>query len=276
MKRFDIHVHFNLDDPERVAFFVKTCREHKTVAAMSGGLRYGGHDYLPNEQVLAWCRKYPDCLVPMAKLDLWDKADIDQVYRYADAGFKGFKCIYPYYAYDDDVYMPVYEAAEKCGIPILFHTGNYRPSPADAVWRRPVLRNMEPICLDRIARSFPKAKIIMAHMGTSIWRHEGAEFIKLHPNLYADLGGTGNWKAVSSGELCRLLLPLLATSPADAHRNFRKLVLGSDAYIDFPHLIGEAQRGYERLLDDNGVPPDIRRGVLGATAAEWFGVKLDD
>ena len=120
MKHFDIHVHFNVDDAAKIEFFAKTCRENETFAAMSGGLRYGGHDYLPNEQVLDWCRMYPVCLVPMAKLDL-----------------------------------------------------------------------------------------------------------------------------------------------------------GSDAYIDYPYLIGDARRGYEQLLDANGVPPEIRRGVLGATAASWFGIELE-
>ncbi len=275
MKYFDIHVHFNVGAPDKVDTFVQTCRENETVAAMSGGLRYGGHDYLPNEQVLVWCRKYPDCLVPMAKLDLWDKTDVDQVYRYAEAGFKGFKCIYPYFAYDDDAYMPVYEAVEKCGLPMLFHTGCFFQSAGDAVWRRPVLRNMDPVCLDRIARSFPNARIVMAHLGTSVWRHEAAELIKFHPNLFADLAGTGSWKAISPGELNALMLPLLATSPTDAHRNMAKLVLGSDAYIDYPHLVGDARRGYEQLLDANGAPPEIRRGVLGATAASWFGIELE-
>ncbi len=275
MKHFDIHVHFNLDDAAKIEFFVKTCRENETIAAMSGGLRYGGHDFLPNEQVLEWCRKYPDCLVPMAKLDLWDKTDVDQVYRYAEAGFKGFKCIYPWYEYDHDIYMPVYEAVEKCGLPMLFHTGSYSPCAMDAVYRRPVLRNVRPLCLDRIARSFRNAKVVMAHLGTSLWRHEAAELVKAIPNLYADLGGTGSWKALTPGELNTLMLPLLAKSPKDAHKNFAKIVLGSDAYIDYPHLIGDARRGYEYLLDANSVPPETKRGVLGATAAAWFGIELE-
>ena len=71
------------------------------------------------------------------------------------------------------------------------------------------------------------------------------------------------------------MLPLLATSPTDAHMTMAKLVLGSDAYIDYPHLVGDARRGYEHLLDANGAPPEIRRGVLGATAASWFGIELE-
>ncbi len=275
MKRLDFHVHFNTTDPELIERFVAECRRRSTIAAMSGGPRYGGKDYVPNEQVLAFCRHDSDCLVPLAKLDLWDKADPDQVHRYVEAGFKGFKCIYPYYPYDHDLYMPVYEAVEKSGLPLLFHTGNYRPCSADIVYRRPMLRNMEPLCLDRIARSFQQLHIVMAHLGTTIWRHEAADYIKIHKNLYADLAGSGSWKALSAADLGSLLKPWLPES-APPHAHFAKLVYGSDAYIDHPHLIGEAQDCHDALLAGNEVPAEIRKAVMGKTVARWLGIQLDD
>ena len=275
MKRLDFHVHFNSADPGQIDRFAAECRRRSTIAALSGGPRYGGHDYIPNEQVLAFCRQHSDCMLPLAKLDLWDQTDIAQVQRYVEAGFRGFKCIYPYYEYDHDLYMPIYEAVEKSGLPMLFHTGNFRPSPADIVYRRPVLRNMEPVCLDRIARSFQKLHLVMAHLGTTVWRHEAAEYIKIHKNLYADLAGSGSWKALSAAELASLMKPWLPGG-TPAYANFAKLVYGSDAYIDHPHLIGETQDCYDALLADNEIPAEIRKAVMGKTVAGWIGIQLDD
>jgi predicted TIM-barrel fold metal-dependent hydrolase len=149
-----MHVHVDSADKDKLDYLAETARKNETMLAMIGGLGYGEKDFIPNEQVIEICKKYPDCFIPIAKLTLWDKADPAEVYHYAEMGARGFKCIYPYYEYDHDLYMPLYEAAEKCGMPILFHTGNYRPCHFDTICRRPMIKNMQPLTLDRIARSF--------------------------------------------------------------------------------------------------------------------------
>ena len=274
MTRLDMHVHCDSGDPEKLDFLAAQCRRTGTIACFSGGLRYGGHDFLPNDEVIAICRKYPDCFVPLAKLDLWETADPAEVYHYAEKGVKGFKCIYPWYEYDHDIYMPVYEAAAKCGLPLLFHTGNYRPNPADEIYKRPVLKNMNPVNLDRIARSFQKLKIVMAHIGTRIYQDEASQYIKMHANLYADLGGCGQWFRMQSGDLAEMLKP--DTLEVDVTmQNYRKLVLGSDAYVNHPSVMIEGAANYERLLHRIGVPKEIIADVMGRTAASWMNIKLD-
>ena len=124
MRRFDMHCHADSGDSEKWDIFAQAARENETIAAVVGGLRYGERDYLPNEEVLAQCRRHPDCLIPFAKLDLWETAAPDEVYRLAEQGFRGFQGIYPYYEYDHDIYMPVYEAIEKVGLPVFFHTSH--------------------------------------------------------------------------------------------------------------------------------------------------------
>lgn len=276
MKRLDLHVHCDSNDPGKLDILANECRRHETIIALSGGLRYGGHDYLPNEEVIEICKRYPDCFLPLAKLDLWETASPDEVYKYAEMGVRGFKCIYPYYEYDHDIYMPVYEAAEKCGLPLLFHTGNYRPNPADIVYRRPVLKNMNPVNLDRIARSFQKLKIVMAHMGTRIYHDEASQYIKMHDNLYADFAGNGQWMRIQPEQLARDLSFDIGIIDERTMNNFRKIVLGSDAYVTFPHLIGESQRYYEALFARIGVRDDIVREIMGGTVASWMNIKLDD
>ena len=78
--------------------------------------------------------------------------------------------------------MPIYEACEKCRMPVLSHTGEYRPHPFDAVAKRPVLRNMAPITMDRIARSFPALHIVMAAIFVMIRRNVLLDLRKIREN----------------------------------------------------------------------------------------------
>lgn len=275
MKRLDIHVHCDSTDKAQLDYLADVCRKQNTIAALSGGLRYGGHDFAPNETVVEICKQYPDCFVPLAKLDLWETADPSEVYKYAEMGVKGFKAIYPYYEYDHDIYMPVYEAAEKCGLPILFHTGKYAQNEYDKIYRRPMLRNMHPICLDRIARSFQDLKLVMAHLGTRYFQPEATQFVQGIPNVYGDMGGNGQWKRITAAELVDQLGYKLVEVDRGME-GFRKLVLGSDAYVTYPHLIAEAQKYYTLIMERAGVPEDIFNDIMGGTVAKWMGIELND
>lgn len=168
--------------------------------------------------------------------------------------------------------MPVYEEAEKIGLPVLFHTGHYRPNPADVKYRRPILRNMDPMTLDRIARSFQKLHIVMAHLGTTVWRTQAAELLKIHDNLYSDLGGCGSWMALSAEQLAELLKPLLFLREKD-DRYFNKLVFGSDSYTSNTWPFTEGIVNYEMKLKKAGVSEETRKMVMGGTVASWIGVQ---
>ena len=270
----DIHVHCNSGDPDEVRIFVENSEKNDTLTALSGGLHYGGHDYLPNEEVIKLCSKYPNNLVPLVKIDLWDTLpDISLVRKYADMGAKGFKFIYPYYGYDHESYLPVYEEIQKIGLPVLFHTGAYRPNSADILYRRPVLENMEPERLDAIARSLPDLKIVMAHLGTRMFRQEAAELVKLHANLYFDLAGSGNFMDVSPAELAELLKPAVFTRDKDGTQ-FRKMVFGSDAYIKKPITQTKALESYLNILLLNHLSPEDKEAIMGKTVASWMGINL--
>ncbi len=268
--KIDYHVHCDSDDPALIRQLVELYAGKETMAALSGGPRYGAHDYTPNEQVIKICREYRELLMPIARIDLWDiPPDPALIHHYAELGVKGFKFIYPYYEYDHDSYMPLYAEIEKTGLPALFHTGNFRPSEADIKWQRPVLKNMAPLNLDRVARSFQKMNIILAHLGTTAWRQQAAELLKMHANIYADLAGCGSWQALSAEQLAELLCPYIPVLNLDA-RYFRKLIFGSDAYVTRPMVMPDAMQHYELCIRKLGLPEDIAKGIMGQTVASWL------
>ena len=270
----DFHAHCNSDDPAELRAFVENSEKNNIMTALSGGLHYGGHDYLPNEEVVKICKAYPNNLVPLAKIDLWDSApDVSLIRKYVDMGVKGFKFIYPYYTYDHEIYMPVYEEAEKLGLPVLFHTGVYRPNSEDIRCRRPILKNMSPLNLDTIARSFQKLHIVMAHLGTDMFRYQAAQLVLLHPNLYFDLAGCGAWLGVSPADLAALLKPSVFTRDKSAD-GFKKMVFGSDSYIKIPIIQTEALAAYQNILLLNQITGEDKDNILGGTVASWMGLKL--
>ena len=270
----DIHVHCNSGDPEEVRIFVENSEKNNTITALSGGLHYGGHDYLPNEEVIKLCRAYPHNFIPLVKIDLWDTLpDISLVRKYADMGAKGFKFIYPYHAYDHESYLPIYEEIQKIGLPVLFHTGAYRPNSADILYRRPVLENMSPLRLDAIARSFPDLKIVMAHLGTRMFRKTASELVHRYPNLYFDLAGSGNFMDVSPAELAELMAPAVSTRDKEGAK-FRKMVFGSDAYIKKPVTQTKALESYQNLLLFNQISSEDKEAIMGKTVASWLGIDL--
>ena len=268
-RTIDVHVHPDTADPEKIKIFAEACRRNHVQAVILGGTRYGDGDFLTNEQGAEIVAQYPDAFLLGAKLDLWQTADPDEVDKYVKMGAVILKCIYPYFEYDNDVYMPVYERAEKYRIPCLFHTGNYAQCSFDREYRRPMLRNMHPITLDRIARSFQDLPVIMAHLGTTYYRHEAAEYIKHYKNMYFDLAGSGSWGTIEPEEMVKLMN---FTIPVHDPRmtGFRKMLIGSDAYFTCPEII-EASQIYHRLIFEKaGVPQEIEDMIRCGSIESMF------
>lgn len=272
----DMHAHSNTADPDLLRIYAANCEKNETMAALSGGLHYGGHDFVPNEEVVRICKAYSGVLLPLAKIDLWDTPpDPAEARRYADMGVKGFKFIYPYYEYDHDSYLPLYKEIESLGLPVLFHTGDYAQNSADVAYQRPVLKNMNPINLDRIARAFPKLHIIAAHMGTAYFRDTVANLVKTHGNLYFDLAGCGAFLDVDARQLCEYMRSPLIPG-GSPQKYIHKMVFGSDSYITAPYIQNQALNAYQQILFRCEMSPEYTHDVLGGTVAKWMGIELSD
>ena len=109
--------------------------------------------------------------------------DVPDVQTYVaglkDAGFLGIK-IHPDYQgfyVDDPAMLPVYEAAESAGLPILFHAGLDRGLP-------PPVRAM-PNRLLNIHELFPNLAMVAAHMGGEDNYDETVEYL-LGKDIYLD------------------------------------------------------------------------------------------
>jgi predicted TIM-barrel fold metal-dependent hydrolase len=96
------------------------------------------------------------------------------------AGIKIYAGYYPYYVYDR-VYEPVYELAEKYGLPVVIHTG-------DTYSQNGLLEYSHPLTVDRLAVKHRYMQIIICHLGDP-WVMDGAEVVSKNPNVAADLSG---------------------------------------------------------------------------------------
>ena len=263
---YDFHAHFNSLDPDQIDVFAKTCEKNQTRAVMSAG----SNDKLSAnwEEILKYCRKYPDWMLPGAKIKLWNTPpDVSAVRKLKDMGFVMAKFICPFYAYDHEMYLPVYEELEKLNIPALFHTGIHSVTEEDTKYRIPSLLNMEPVRLDRIARSFPKLKIVAAHLGTSFFRVQAAQMAKVFANVYVDLAGSGAWKGLTPEEVGFYMRNTM--NPGDT-AYFKKLVVGSDCYVKYPEIQTEAIKHYLNICEQNHLDQETIDGIMGKTVASWL------
>ena len=131
---------------------------------------------------IAECVKlYPDRLIGFGALHP-DYEDIaGETERIVSLGLKGIK-LHPdfqQFQIDDEKVFPIYEQAEKHGLPILFHVGDYRYDFSG------------PKRLRRAVDMFPKMKVIGAHFaGWSQWDeaqelfNDGRIYVDLSSSLY--------------------------------------------------------------------------------------------
>lgn len=73
----------------------------------------------------------------------------------------------------------MYRAAEKVGLPVMFHTGT-------SVFPGARSKFGDPMALDDVATDFPDLTLIMAHGGRPMWTETAFYLVRAHPNIYLD------------------------------------------------------------------------------------------
>ena len=230
----------------------------------------GKSHYSRNDLVLAAAEKYPDRFIPFGWF-LLGRDEPPLIDRLADEGMKGIKFTYPKSDYNDLRYFPVYERCAERGLAGLFHTGIVARHDTDR-FRDIDTERMRPIALDRVMRRFTDWNVIMAHMGNP-WHDVAAMMLRWHRNLYSDLSGS-TLKYRSPEYLRGLLWWGQDPTYKDALGRvaFEKIVFGTD--VD-PEKMQEVYDDYQRLFEAIDLEPEVRRKVMGLTAASLLGIETD-
>lgn len=130
-------------------------------------------------------------LIPFCCLDSFSvPASIDQLKKAVDLGARGLKT-HPILQHTDindpDMY-PVYDHAQRIGLPVLIHGGQFIGHKIAGTESRGLLRRADPLMVDEIAVAFPELKIIFAHFGWP-WLAVSLAVMQRHENVFLDLSG---------------------------------------------------------------------------------------
>ena len=179
-----------------------------------------------NEMVKNWHNVAPDIFIPFYNPPEKEinEVNVKEVIQKAieEDGYKGFKIMLSFREkkLNDKILYPTLEIAEKCKVPILMHSGY--PPPGT---RKNVLTYSNPIVIDEFINSFPKANIIIAHMGFP-WTDIAIALATQYPNIYLDIS---NMAYMMPKRLEGLLLQ------AKEIIGTRKILFGSDGSL--PEMI---------------------------------------
>ncbi len=137
-----------------------------------------------NDKTAAFVKACPERLIGFMSLHPHDARALDELERCrGDLGLRGIKLGANYQIFHplEARALAIYERAQRCGLPLLFHQGT---SPV----RMAPIRFAHPLLMDEVAMRYPDLKIIMAHMGHP-WTVDTAVVVRKHPNVYADISG---------------------------------------------------------------------------------------
>jgi len=140
-----------------------------------------------NQEIKNWVSFAPNIFIPFynppEKSDSISNVGEEIENAIVENGYKGFKIMLTFRKkkLNDQLIYPVLEAAQKFKIPVVMHCGY--PPPGT---RRNVLTFSNPIFIDEFAGSYPKANLIITHMGYPFTDIAIALAAQYH-NVYLDL-----------------------------------------------------------------------------------------
>jgi hypothetical protein len=218
------------------------------------------HAEIPNRFVSEYVRKFPQKLIGFAGIDPTEDGAVEEVHTAKnELRLQGLTVSPPNQDFHpaDSRAMDVYAAAEKLGMPILFH-------PSGQFSERSKLEYGRPYLLDEVARTFPKLRIVIAQMGQP-WMDETIILLGKHANVFADVSGLlgRTWQAYN------------AMVSAYQHGVIDKLLFGSDfPYTSATECI-EALYSINQLAQGTNlpvVPREMLRGIVERDALSLLGL----
>jgi hypothetical protein len=194
-----------------------------------------------NEYVAQLCKGEPR-LIPFCSINPSLDTHLEvMLERLVDQGFKGLK-LWPSYQhfYPNQPHLyPLYAAAQRLNVPILFHIGT-------SIFEGTKLKYCDPIYLDEVAVDFPRLNLVMAHAGRGFWYEKAFILARLHKNIYLEISGLPPRK--------------LLTYFPQLEKIGSKIIFGSD-YPDVASIKANVEQIKALPLD-----PSIIEGILGLHA----------
>jgi uncharacterized protein len=220
------------------------------------------------DTAVPFIRAHPNRLVGFAEIDMDSAQAIEDIDTAHQEGFRGIgELEYVSHDYDDPVYFPLYKRAEEHGMIMLFHTGIVNREHPKVSTNVSSYR-MRVATLDLIARMFPKATVIGAHMGNPDYAW-AAEIGRWNPNLYFDLSGSSLIKKQNDYTFFKSIFwwsgVVSPHTPKSSHSAFENLVFGSDTFGGDLKEFDRARQRYQEMLDACGVPKTAQQSIFGGT-----------
>jgi predicted TIM-barrel fold metal-dependent hydrolase len=217
------------------------------------------------ESVARAVQAFPDRLTGFLRVDP-TRPDAAQQVRHAVEhlglkGIKGFPAMECFHAYEERVY-PVYEEAQRLGIPVLFHFGLLQsaigaalklPSQADA-------RFSNPMDVQKAARDFPGVNFIVPHFGAGYFQE--TLLLAAHcPNVFIDTSSANGWLRYMPYPMDLKLVfqrtleavgperIIFGTDSSHFPRGFRREIL--EEQLDVLTALGTAHEDIQRIMGGN-------------------------
>ena len=146
-----------------------------------GGRFSGSRQIIDDRYIADYVAQHPDTLVGFMSIDPVLDTVEDIEYKYYDLHLKGIKTstFYCNTGLADERFAPIFAAAERLGLPMIFHLGPAFPKHCFSKYG-------DPKPLEGIALRYPKLKIIIAHMGYP-YEYELLHIVRRYPNLFVDM-----------------------------------------------------------------------------------------
>lgn len=181
-KKIDMHSHvgqwaapFNYEsDADAIIKNMNTYNIEKTLICSSTSYN--------TEETLAAYKKYPDKLVPIARLDCSKGAEAYDMFEHCirDLGFKGGKIqsLFDGYTADAPCVDPAVEICEQYNVPFFVHSGH---EPFSLPWQ-----------IGLLAERHPNCKFVMLHMGHGhgVYVEAALNMARRYDNIWLETSGT--------------------------------------------------------------------------------------
>ncbi len=206
-----------------------------------------------NEAVHDWAGIAPDVFIPFynppEKATSNDKIEDIVISDLHELNFKGFKIMLSFRGkqLDNKILFPSLEIAQENDLPVLFHAGY----PPPGTFKK-VLTYSNPVHVENVLHSFPKLKIIIAHMGFP-WTDVAIALAVQYPNVFLDIS---NMTYMMPNHLKNLLLQAKELIGTD------KILFGSDGFV--PEML-ELTMNYFKDIDF--LSPEEIDKILGENGA---------